>query len=120
MIGHRGRDQPADQVACDVAGDVGGKRAAGIHRAALLAQIGERERERRSHEQALGDAQSREDRQIGCHGEQGSRDRQQEQTDQDAEPAVDPLAEERHAEAGDRHSHVLALTANPMAAGVTP
>ena len=42
MIGDSRRNQPADQIACDVTGDVGRKCAACIHRAALLAEIGER------------------------------------------------------------------------------
>ena len=39
-IGHRGRYQPADQIAGDVAGDIGRERAARIGRAALLAELG--------------------------------------------------------------------------------
>ena len=48
-------NQPADQVARDVSGNVGRKRAACIHRTALFAEIGQRQRECRCHAQALGD-----------------------------------------------------------------
>ena len=77
IVGDRGRDQPADQIAGDVAGDVGGERAAGIHRAALLAEIGQRQREGRRHAQALRDAQHREDGEVGRDREQRGRDREQ-------------------------------------------
>ena len=59
-VGDRGGNQPADQVARDIAGDIGRERAAGVHRAALFAEIGERQRKRRRHAQALRDAQHRE------------------------------------------------------------
>ena len=53
MVGDGRGNQPPDQVARDIAGDIGGKRAAGVHRAALLAEIGERQREGRRHAQPL-------------------------------------------------------------------
>ncbi len=43
MIGKRGRDQATEEIARDIAGDVGGEGAGGIGSAALLAQVGERQ-----------------------------------------------------------------------------
>ena len=59
MVGDAGRHQAAEQVAGDVAGDVGGERAGGVGCAAVLAEIGERQREGGRHAQALHDAQQR-------------------------------------------------------------
>src|ERR687887_366029 len=47
MIGERGREQPAEEVAGDVAGDVRRRRARRLAGAALLGEIGERQREGR-------------------------------------------------------------------------
>jgi hypothetical protein len=44
IVGQSRRDETPDQVACDVPRDVGGKRAASVHRAAPLAEIGKRQR----------------------------------------------------------------------------
>ena len=104
-VGDGRRHQPPDQVAGDVAGDIGGERAAGVHRAALLAEIGQRQRERRGHAQPLRDAQDRERREIGRARQQRGRDREQDQAQENAEPAVDMRAEEADHEAGDRHAH---------------
>ena len=75
MIGDAGRYQPADQVARDIAGDVAGERAAGVHRAALFAEIGKRQREGRRHAEPLHDPQDREGGEIRRHREQRGRDR---------------------------------------------
>jgi hypothetical protein len=56
----------------DIARNIGGERTARVHRAALLAQMGKGERERRSHEEPLRDPQDREGRQIRCNREQGT------------------------------------------------
>ena len=101
----RGRHQPADQIAGDVAGDIGGERAAGIHRAALLAEIGQRQRERRRHAQSLRHPQDGEDGEIRRDGQQGGRDRENRKAEEDAEPPVDVPAEQADHQAGDRHSH---------------
>ena len=104
-VDDRGRHQPADQVAGDVAGDIGRERAAGVHRAALLAEIGQRQRERRRHAQALRDAQDREDGEVGRARQQRGRDREQDEAHENAEPPVDVRAEEADHEPGDRHAH---------------
>ena len=49
MIGDASRDQPPDQVARHIAGNIGSERAGGVHRAAFLAEIGEREGKGRCH-----------------------------------------------------------------------
>ena len=103
MVGHRGRDQSADQIARDVAGDVGRECASRVLGTARLAEIRERECERGRHEHALSDAQQSEAREIGCGGKQRGRNREQRQAEQDAEPPVDAAAEERDGEAGNRH-----------------
>jgi hypothetical protein len=45
----RGRDQPSDQVARDISGDVSRERTAGVHGAALFAEISERQCKGRRH-----------------------------------------------------------------------
>src|SRR5256885_17196499 len=45
MVGDGSRDQPSEQVARDITGNVGGKRAASVGSTAFLAKIGEGERE---------------------------------------------------------------------------
>ena len=91
MVGDRGRDQAADEIARDIAGDVGGERAAGVHGAALLAQIGQRQREGGRHAQPLHDPQHSEGGQVRRDRQQRGRDREQRQADQDAQPAIDAL-----------------------------
>ena len=93
MVGERRRHQAAEQVARDVAGDVGREGAGRVRSAALFGEVRERQREGRRHEKALGDAQRREGGEVGRHREQGGRDREQRQADQDAAPAVDLPAE---------------------------
>ena len=105
VVGDPGRDQAADEIARDIAGDVGGERAAGVHGAALLAQIGQHEREGGRHAQPLRDPQHREGGQVGRDRQQRGGDRQQRQADQDAQPAIDPLGEQGDCEPGHRHAH---------------
>ncbi len=57
MVRQARREEPADQIARDIARDVGGEGAGGIGRAAVLAEIGQRQREGSGHEDALGNAQ---------------------------------------------------------------
>ena len=59
MVGERGGHQPAEKVRGDVARDIGGEGRRGLRPRAMLAQIGERQSERRGHAEALRDAQSR-------------------------------------------------------------
>src|SRR5215471_19297978 len=82
-----------------------GEGAAGIRRAALLAQIGEGERKGGRHAKALRDTQDRERGQVGRDRKQRGRDRQQSEADQDAESAVDVLAEHGNDQPRDRHAH---------------
>ena len=49
MVGESGGEEPAEEIARDVAGDVGRKGAGRVHGVAMLAEIGEREREGRGH-----------------------------------------------------------------------
>src|SRR5215469_15522917 len=62
--------QASEEVAGDVAGNIGGKGSGGVLGTALLGKIGERERERRGHEQALDDAQHRKDGEARRRGEE--------------------------------------------------
>ena len=103
-VDHGGGYQPPDQIAGDVAGDVGRERAARVHRTALLAEIGQRQRKRRCHAEALRDAQRGKHHQIRCARQQRGGDREQDQAQQNAEPAVDMRAQEADNEAGDRHA----------------
>ena len=43
VISHRSRDQAANEIARNIACDIGGECAAGVGRAALLAEVSERE-----------------------------------------------------------------------------
>ena len=104
MVHERGRHQAAEQVARDVAGDIGGERACRVRRAAAFGQIRQREREGRRHAQPLRDAQEGKRHQIGGYREQQRRDREQGQTGQDAAPTIDAMAEECDGQAGDRHA----------------
>ena len=104
MVGDGGREQAAEQVAGDVAGDVGGERPGGIAGAAVLAEIGQGQRERRRHEHALRDPQRGEGGEVGGGREQHGRDRQQRQADDDAAAPVDPAAEEGHQQPGHGHA----------------
>jgi hypothetical protein len=64
MVDECSRDKAADQIARDIAGDVGSKGPGGVRRAALLAEIGEGEREGRGHAQPLRDTQDRKRGQV--------------------------------------------------------
>ena len=104
MIGDAGGDQPPDQIARHIAGDVGGKGGSRIPRAVMLAEIGKGEGEGRRHAEALQDAQDRKGGEARRVGEQRRRDRQQHEADQDAAPAVDAAGEIADCEAGDEHA----------------
>ena len=109
MVGDPSGDQAADQIARDIAGDVSGERAAGVHGAALLAQIGEHEGEGGRHAQSLRDPQRREDGQVGRDRQQRRRDRQQCQAHQDAQAAIDALRKQGNRETGHRHTHCAGI-----------
>src|SRR5215218_4260704 len=49
MIGEAGGEEPAEEIARYIAGDIGREGAGRVHGAAMLAQIGEGEREGRGH-----------------------------------------------------------------------
>jgi hypothetical protein len=104
-IDDRGRHQPPDQIAGDVAGDVGRERAACIHLIALLAEIGQRQRKGRGHAEALRNTQDREHTEIGGARQQRGGNREQNQAQENAEPAVDVRAQEADHEPRDRHAH---------------
>ena len=57
MVGDGRGHQPPEEVARDVAGDVGGGGRGGVGGAAALAEIGERQREGGRHAEALRHAQ---------------------------------------------------------------
>ena len=105
VVRNRRRYETANEVARDIASDVGGEGATGVGCAALLAQICKRERKGRCHANALRDAQRSEGGEIRCNREQRGRDREGGQADQDAKPAVDTLAEQGDDQAGHRHAH---------------
>ena len=64
MVNECSRDEAADQIGRDIAGDVGSKGPSGVRRAALLAKICEGEREGRGHAQPLRDTQDRKGGQV--------------------------------------------------------
>ena len=105
MIDEGRGHEPADQVARDVARDVGGESTGRVGGAAFLAEVGQRQREGRGHEDALHDAQQREGAEPGRHRQQRRRYRQQREADKDPQPAVDLAGEQRDGEAGHRHPH---------------
>ena len=96
MVGDASRHQPADQIAGDIAGDIGRERAARIHRAALLAEIGERQSEGRRHAEPLHDAQNGERGEIRSNREQRRRNRQHAETGENAQPPVDIVQSPLH------------------------
>ena len=121
MVGDRRRQQTAEQVAGDVAGDVGGERAGGVAGAAALAEIGQGQRERRRHEHALRDPQGGEGGEVRGGREQRGRDRQQCQADDDAgAPRSIRRLKKATSSPATAMPIVLALTAKPIAAGMTP
>src|SRR5215475_161541 len=73
MIGDRRGHEAADQIACDIARDVGGKSAGSVGGGVLLAEVGERQCEGRSHEDALGDTKKGEGAEPGSHRQQCGR-----------------------------------------------
>jgi hypothetical protein len=97
--------QSRSQIARDITGDIGGERAASIHRAALLSEIGQRQRENRRHAQTLRDAEDREQGEIGRDGEQGGWNGKENETQENAEPTIDMRAQKSDHEASDRHAH---------------
>ena len=104
MIGDAGRDQPSDQVARNIAGDVGGEGRGRILRAVMLAEIGKGEGEGRGHAQALQDTQNRKCGEVWCVSEQRRRDREQHEADENAAPPVDAAREIADGEAGHEHA----------------
>jgi hypothetical protein len=120
MVGDTGRDQPADQIARHVAGDVGGEGRRRILRAVMLAEIGKRQGEGRRHAQALHHAQDGKDGEVGRVGEERRRDRQQDEADQDAAAPVDAAREISDGETGDEHAEGARIGARPICPGVTP
>jgi hypothetical protein len=103
MIGNSSRQQPANQIACDVAGDVGRKRTRRISRARVLAEIGEGQGECGRHAHPLHDPQQRENRQVGRAGEQGRGNCKHNQRDENTPPPIYVSAEVGDSQAGDRH-----------------
>src|SRR6516164_6584328 len=79
MVGKSRRDKPPDQVARYIAGDIGSKRAGAVGGAVLLAKVGERESECRSHEEALHDPKEGKDAEPGSSGQQRRRNCEQRQ-----------------------------------------
>ena len=61
-IGDRRRHDAAEEIAGDIAGDIGGQRAGRLGGREMLGEIGDGQRERGRHAQALRDAQQGEDR----------------------------------------------------------
>ena len=104
VIGEAGGEEPAEEVARDVAGDVGREGAGRVHGVAMLAEIGEGEREGRGHAQPLRDPQQREGRKVRRRGEERGRNREQSETRQDAAAPVDAAAEIGDRKSGDRHA----------------
>ena len=105
MIGHGGGDQPPDQIARNVAGDVGGKRAGRVGGAVMLAEIGKREGEGGGHAQPLRHAEQSEGGEVWRMRKQSGRDREHEQAEQDAHAPVDRAAEIADREPRNRHAH---------------
>ena len=76
VVDQRGGAQPPDEVARDIAGDIGGEGAGQVLGGRMFAQMGEGQRECGGHAQALRDAQRGEDGEIGREGESRRRRRQ--------------------------------------------
>jgi hypothetical protein len=89
IVGYGRRDETPDQITCDVPRDVGRECAAGIHRAALLAQIGKSECKGRGYAEALHDAKNGEGGKVRRDRKQACWDRKQKEACQNAHPAVD-------------------------------
>ena len=109
MISECRRHQSPEEVARDVAGNVGGEGAGGILGAAVLGEIGEGQGERGGHEHTLDDAQDGKDGQTGCHRQQRGRDREQRQAKQYALAPIDVAAQQRHCQTGNRHPHCAGI-----------
>ena len=105
MIGKCRRDQATEQIARDIAGDVGREGAGGVGSAALLAQVSERQGKGGRHAKALRDTKHRKHGQVRRDCQQRGRERQQGETNQDAKSPVDVLAEHGDDQSGDRHTH---------------
>src|SRR6516165_9329462 len=76
MVGKSRRDKPPDQIARYIAGDIGSKRAGGVGGVVLLAEVGERESERRGHEEALHDPEEGKGAEPRSDSQQRRRDRE--------------------------------------------
>ena len=105
MIGEPRRQEAPEQVAGDVAGDIGRKRPGGVGHAAMLAEVCEGQRESRGHAQPLPDPQRRKGGEVRRDREERRRQRQHGEGDEDAAPSVDGAAEVGHSEPRDRHAH---------------
>ena len=103
MIHRCGCHQAADQIARDVAGDIGGKGARRLRGAALLCEVRERERECGRHKQALQHAQSRKAAESWRVREEDSRNCERREGEHHALAALDVAAVEGDTEAADRH-----------------
>jgi hypothetical protein len=101
----RCRNEAAEQVARYIAGDVGGKCAARLYCAALLPEIGERQRECGCHAKPLRNAKDCEDSQAWRNRKQAGRNGQKNQAGKNAEPVIDMRAEEAHYQPRKRHAH---------------
>ena len=96
MAGDGCGDETPDQIAGDIACDVGGEGAGLLFGIAIFSEVGERQREGGGHTQALRNPQQGEGRQVGRMREQGCRDRQHDKAGDDPETAIDVTAKERH------------------------
>src|SRR5215469_11880364 len=104
MVGERGGEKPAQEIARDITGDIGGEGAACIDRATFLSEIGERQGECRGHKEALRYPKRREDREARRNRQERGWNRQRHQTQENAAAAVYTLTEERNTKSRDCHS----------------
>src|SRR3984957_8705825 len=104
MIRHTRRDETADQVTRNIAGDVGGERRRRVALDRMIAHISERERESRRHAQPLNDPERGEYRQGRQQAKQQCRDGKQTETDENPKAAIDTRAKQRYTEASGRHT----------------
>ena len=111
--GQRGRHQPSEQIARDIARHIGRKRARNLAGAVLFRKISHRQRERRRHEHALRDAQRRERRQIRHLRKQRRGNRKQGEADPNTVAPVDLGGQERHHDPGCRHAERTGVDRKP-------
>src|SRR5262249_20870511 len=95
MIGKRRRHQAADEIARNIAGDVGGEGAGGGGSAAVLSQIGELQGKGGGHARARRDTKQRKRGKVGGDSKERSRQRQQGEPHQYAGSPLDVSAEYR-------------------------